>query len=280
MGKNYNVIFDQVLHIVKETGHISNALDSIHQHWGQFYANITKEQKILLKKTSVVANILVRGHSLSRIYTGKVFNRWTIGKFLYKKEGRYGGMYFECKCVCGKICERDLDSIISERSKSCGCYCGDIARLNFTKYQKDIKNTVEYKAWANMKTRCYNSKRKQYSDYGGRGIVVCKRWKNSFDNFLKDMGLKPSLLHSLDRYPNTNGNYEPGNCRWATAKQQANNKTTSILIKHNSLIKSLKEWSDYLGIGYSCLIQRNNRGLKGNELFFIGKYKSGKNANL
>lgn len=82
---------------------------------------------------------------------------------------------------------------------------------------------IEYRAWAGMTSRCTNKNERTYKHYGDRGITVCKRWRESFPAFLKDMGRKPSPELSLDRIDN-DGNYEPGNCRWATAKQQANNK--------------------------------------------------------
>ena len=86
---------------------------------------------------------------------------------------------------------------------------------------------AEYRAWANMKQRCNNPKDKDYKDYGGRGIKVCDRWLHNFENFLADMGKRPSPQHSIDRYPNNDGNYEPSNCRWATQIEQAQNRRKS-----------------------------------------------------
>lgn len=89
-------------------------------------------------------------------------------------------------------------------------------------------STTEYTIWSQMKQRCYNEKNGGYFKYGGRGIRVCDRWKDSFAAFLEDVGVRPSMAHTLDRFPNNDGNYEIGNVRWATSEQQANNKRPII----------------------------------------------------
>lgn len=92
--------------------------------------------------------------------------------------------------------------------------------------------TPEWRAWRDMLARCRNPNDKHFKDYGGRGIKVCERWENSFSNFLDDLGLRPSLLHSLDR-ENNDGHYEPSNCRWATKKQQIRNTRSSKLTEND-----------------------------------------------
>jgi len=122
-----------------------------------------------------------------------------------------------------------------------------------------MSGTRVYHIWAGMKSRCLNPKHCKYYMYGGAGISVCERWQSSFQNFYDDMGDPPSLQHSLDRYPNHSGNYEPGNCRWATKKEQMENTKRTRLVTMNGETHSLKEWSRILGIPYNTLSNRINR---------------------
>lgn len=106
-----------------------------------------------------------------------------------------------------------------------------------------MSKTPEYRAWSNMLDRCYRVAHPQYEEYGGRGISVCSRWRNSFENFFSDIGVRPSTKHSLDRCEN-NGNYEPSNCRWATSIEQNNNTRGNHFIVFNgqkmSVLQAIK----------------------------------------
>jgi len=113
-----------------------------------------------------------------------------------------------------------------------------------------------YRTWLNMISRCTNSKVGCYSDYGGRGIKVCDRWLNSFAAFISDMGDPPSPKHQIDRWPNNDGNYEPGNCRWATASENIRNSRSVRLITFNSQTKPLGDWAKEIGLTHCGLIRR------------------------
>jgi len=107
-----------------------------------------------------------------------------------------------------------------------------------------------------MKDRCLNENSDAYFRYGGRGIKICQRWADSFEAFLEDMGPRPSLQHSIDRFPDNNGNYEPGNCRWATSKQQQRNRNITTLLSFRGESKPLTEWADLIGIRCSVIEKR------------------------
>ena len=137
------------------------------------------------------------------------------------------------KCDCGTIKNIIIRDVRLGIIKSCTCLHKENSmnrKTQLTHNQAGKKTrTVEYTAWAGMKDRCYNPKNIRWNCYGGRGIKVCDRWLNSFQNFFDDMGKRPGPEYSIDRYPNNDGNYEPSNVRWGTSKQQANNRRKKII---------------------------------------------------
>ncbi len=122
------------------------------------------------------------------------------------------------------------------------------------------KNRPEYNNWKAMITRCYNPNADSYPKYGGSGITVCERWRGSFENFFNDMGEKPSPRHSIDRYPNQSGNYEPGNCRWATPLEQSANRRDNQILEYDGKRMNVFEWSRQLGVHPGSIDWRIKRG--------------------
>ena len=122
----------------------------------------------------------------------------------------------------------------------------------------EIPTLAEYRSWASMKSRCFSKTNRRYRDYGGRGITVCDRWKNSFEAFYLDMGPRPPGV-SLDRI-DVNGNYEPGNCRWATMIEQNNNRTNTIWVMFNGVNTPLARVSTPNGIDRNRFCSRVRRG--------------------
>jgi hypothetical protein len=122
-----------------------------------------------------------------------------------------------------------------------------------------LSNLPEYKAWLSAKTRCYNTKYHGYHLYGARGITMCDRWRQSFTAFFSDMGPRPSNAHSLDRIDNM-GNYEPNNCRWSTATEQANNVRHNVVWEHNGIRATMTEWARMIGTTNTVLHNRKVYG--------------------
>lgn len=165
-----------------------------------------------------------------------------------------------CLCDCGTKKVIMQPSLRSGDARSCGCLHAEIrgAMSRTHGHAKQGNQSCEYRTWSRMIFRCENPKDKRWKDYGGRGIRICKRWRNSFEQFLLDMGPRPSAIHSIDRFPNNDGNYEPGNCRWATRAQQANNSRANRKIKFSGRLLTVREWEDELGFNRATLHARLN----------------------
>lgn len=153
---------------------------------------------------------------------GKSFGRLTVIS-QHGKDSKHKTMWL-CVCECGVTKVIRGQSIVDGVVVSCGCYNKDVLIERQTKHGHNpaIRKSRTYQSWANMIQRCTNPNNTNWGNYGERGITVCKRWRLSFVNFLKDMGLRPKGT-SIDRI-DVNGNYEPGNCRWATKSEQGFNK--------------------------------------------------------
>lgn len=148
-----------------------------------------------------------------------------------------------CVCACGNKAIADGCLLRNGATKSCGCFrretCSKRAR---ERIRHGLAHTKEYRAWVGMWQRCTNSNKKGFELYGARGIRVCRRW-HRFEKFFSDMGRKPSAKHSLDRI-DTNGNYTPKNCRWATAKEQQRNRRVNRLVTAFSRTQPLRAWAE------------------------------------
>jgi hypothetical protein len=150
-----------------------------------------------------------------RDLTGQKFGKLTVTK-LHDTRTPSGKVLWECVCDCGNTTTVLSFELVNGGTQSCGC-------LKIGRLIHGMSLSIEYKIWQGMKDRCYNPNSKDYHNYGARGIVVCDRWLNSFEAFYKDMGDRPHANLTLDRI-DTNGNYEPSNCRWVTRDVQAYNR--------------------------------------------------------
>lgn len=148
-----------------------------------------------------------------------------------------------------------------KRSYHCKGFCG-MHNHRFERYGdativKEIRThgmsaSPEYKAWRSMRIRCYNNKSRQYINYGARGITICQKWLISFANFYRDMGPRPSNKYSIERI-DVNGNYEPSNCKWATAREQCNNKRNNVLLTFEGKTQTIAQWSRDKGLRQSTI---------------------------
>lgn len=187
--------------------------------------------------------------------TGRIFGKLIVIEYAGKASD--GASLWFCRCnACSTYKEIRAQSLMAGTSQTCGC---SSITHGFTRGPKGCDKPPEYKAWSHIKGRTLNPNNAAYSDYGGRGITVCDEWKQSFPQFLKDMGPRPSKNHSVERI-NNNGNYEPGNCKWGTRKEQAANRRSSRLIHADGRTQTLTEWAIELKLGVGVLWSRLDRG--------------------
>jgi hypothetical protein len=162
---------------------------------------------------------------MTKSLAGKRFGRLTVVSFHSRAQKAY---LWLCRCDCGNEHVVRTDHLNAGRIQSCGCFQAEHRRLGSITHGDTIarKITPEYRSWCGLIERCTNPNNRKYPIYGGRGITVCDEWRNSYAAFLSDMGRKPHSKMSIDRI-DVNGNYEPNNCRWATAYQQTHNRRCS-----------------------------------------------------
>jgi hypothetical protein len=182
-------------------------------------------------------------------FIGRRFGRLSI------KEKGLAPYRWICECDCGNKKEVVIYSLIRGGTKSCGCLSIEKAKGRATHGKS---RTPEHNIWKTIKQRCYNQNLDSYKRYGARGIVMDINWKNSFQNFIKDMGYRPSSKHSIERIDNNKG-YCKENCKWATMKEQCGNRRNSVFITLNGETKIISDWCEYFNIKLSTVYSRINR---------------------
>lgn len=189
---------------------------------------------------------------------GKKFNQLKITGYAGLTSSK--NRLFVVLCDCGKKCAaRDSDLKLGHK-KSCGCLLQKVTAARSTKHgsAKRGGRTPEYKTWAGIIKRCCDEKSTRYSLYGGRGITICDEWRHDFTAFLAHVGTKPSSDYSLDRIDN-DGNYEPGNVRWVTQRDQVRNTNRNVNLTLYGVTMCVADWAEGLGIKADILYKRIGR---------------------
>lgn len=180
--------------------------------------------------------------------------------------------YCKFQCECGDEFVSSMQKVKSLHTRSCGCIHSKQLSERNTKH--GLRHLVEYTLWLNMKQRCNNPNFKYYDNWGGRGITICDRWVNSFENFYEDMGNQPAKRMGIDRINNDLG-YFKENCRWATQKTQNNNKRNNLILEYMGKSQSASMWCDELKLNYTIVTKRLRKGVKSiSEIFELAKLKT------
>jgi hypothetical protein len=197
-----------------------------------------------------------------RNLSGCKFGKLTVIGFAGKRGQR---VVWACRCECGNESVVITSGLNSGKTKSCGCLQREIVRCRQTTHGKS--HTTEYKAWFAMIERCHNPSNPGYEGYGAKGIYVCEEWRESFENFLRDMGMKPTARHSIDRFPNQTGPYDPSNCRWATQSEQHENRCCTQFVEVDGVKMLLTEAAKSHGLEYATVRTRIKRGWSADRIF-------------
>ena len=200
-----------------------------------------------------------------------------FGRLLVVKDdgtrSKHNHVMWLCKCDCGKeVHIRSFD--IGKKTFSCGCYQIEQSVKATKKHGKS--DTRIYREWAAMRNRCGNENMEHYDCYGGRGITVCKEWQDSFDVFYQwamENGYKENL--TLDRIDNNLG-YSSENCRWATVKEQSNNRRTNHFITYQGKTQTIQMWADEIGVSSRLISHRLQNGWTITEALTTPVWKNGK----
>lgn len=182
--------------------------------------------------------------------TGQIF--WRLKVLEFHSNSKRGAKKWLCQCECGNTVIAERTNLVKGSQRSCGCLRAENNVVH------NMSKTPVYTNWSNLKARCGRPSHKDYKHYGGRGIELCDRWQK-FENFLEDMGMPPSRKHSVERISNE-GNYEPGNCRWATHIEQSNNKRNSLRLELDGITRTQAEWGRVTGLGWAVIQNRLTRG--------------------
>jgi hypothetical protein len=200
---------------------------------------------------------------MKRNLTGQKFGRLVALSYVEMSADNRPRWSFRCDCGTIKIIT--ARSVIKGKTKSCGCLSSETtAARNKTNTKHGQHRSAEYRSWMHMLSRCYNPNMHAYAEYGGRGIQVCDRWRESFPAFLADMGHRPAGT-SLDRYPDKNGNYELENCRWASQTEQSRNTRANRIVEFRGRDTPLSEAAALAGIADNVVRARLRWGWSVND---------------
>jgi len=195
--------------------------------------------------------------------TGMTFGRLTAVKRI---AAPYEHTRYLCRCECGSEPTVLQTHLQRGNTKSCGCLNREVAVVNLSSKKHGMWKSREFAIWTGMLARCYNKNHHNYPRYGGRGISVCDEWKDSFLAFYMHMGERPTSKHTLERIDNDVG-YMPGNVRWATAIEQANNKCNNLrLTDTDGERMTASQLARKHGLKVGCVIGRVRSGYSGKEL--------------